>query len=132
MHMHITFIIISSFVDRCILSVHIIRTVTILFDRNMPLIILSILDNWLLFYKFIHHITSGWSFFFIINLRNHKYWKKFGERIVTKCIRDLGPMETKEGPNGTLEIRIENHISISDLFKNYFRENKKDLLLVAV
>ena len=41
-------------------------------------------------------------------------------------------METKEGPNGTLGIRIENHISISDLFKNYFRENKKDLLLVAV
>ena len=34
-------------------------------------------------------------------------------------------METKEGPNGTLEIRIENHISISDLFKNYFRQNKK-------
>ena len=34
-------------------------------------------------------------------------------------------METKEGPNGTLEIRIENHISISDLFKNYFRQDKK-------
>ena len=41
-------------------------------------------------------------------------------------------METKEGPNGTLEIRIENHISISDLFKNYFRQNKKVMLLVVV
>ena len=45
--------------------------------------------------------------------------------MVTKYSWDLGPMETKEGPNGTLEIHIENHISISDLFKNYFRENKK-------
>ena len=41
-------------------------------------------------------------------------------------------METKEGPNGTLEIHIENHISISELFKNYFRENKKVMLLVVV